>query len=69
MKQEEWLMEQPKFCSLMKTLIAMEVVLFLLGGTLITNLHPLWMRRAVIVVGCTLLVTVVAWIVICKRRT
>jgi hypothetical protein len=62
-------MEKPNFCSLMKTLIVVEVVLFLLGGTTITNLHPLWMQRTVIAVGCILLVTVVAWIVICKRRT
>ena len=44
-----------------------ELVLFLLGATLITNMHPLWMQRAVIVVGCILLITIAIWIGICKR--
>ena len=44
-----------------------ELVLFLLGATLITNMYPLWMQRAVIVVGCILLITIAIWIGICKR--
>jgi uncharacterized membrane protein required for colicin V production len=60
-------MDRTNACSLLRGVIIVEIVLFLLGGILITNMHPLWMQNSVFVIGSILLVTVLVWIVTCKR--
>ncbi|OLS31469.1 MAG: hypothetical protein ThorAB25_02980 [Candidatus Thorarchaeota archaeon AB_25] len=60
-------MDRTNTCSLLRSVIIVEIVLFLLGGIFVTNMHPLWMQNSVFVIGCILLVTVLVWIVTCKR--
>lgn len=60
-------LERTKVSSLLKGLIIVEAALFLLGGILITNMHPYWMQTSVFGIGCILLITVIVWIITCKR--
>jgi len=54
-------------CSLLRGVIIVEIVIFLLGGILVTNMYPQWMQASVFVIGSTLLVTVFVWLIVCKR--
>jgi hypothetical protein len=54
-------------CSLLRGLIIVEIVIFLLGGIIVTNMHPQWMQVSVFVIGGILLVTVIVWLIVCKR--
>jgi uncharacterized membrane protein required for colicin V production len=54
-------------CSVLRGVIILEIVIFLLGGILVTNMHPQWMQVSVFVIGGTLLVTVFVWLIVCKR--
>ncbi|MBY8999098.1 MAG: hypothetical protein KGD60_15360 [Candidatus Thorarchaeota archaeon] len=60
-------MDRTTACSLLKGVIIVEGVLFLLGGILITNMHPYWMQVSVFGIGFMLLLTVIVWLIICKR--
>lgn len=61
-------LEKTKVCLLLKGLIIVEAVLFLLGGILITNMHPYWMQTSVFGIGCLLLITGIVWIIMCKKQ-
>lgn len=60
-------LEKTIVCSLLKGGIVIEALLFLLGAILVTNMHPQLMQVSVFGIGCILLITVIVWIIICKR--
>lgn len=60
-------LEKTNVCSLLRGVIVSEVILFLLGAIIITNMHPYWMQVSVLGIGSMLLLTVFVWLIICKR--
>ena len=50
-------------------MIVVEIVLFIIGGVFVTNMHPYWMQVSVPLLGWLFLVTVVIWFIGCKSRT
>jgi hypothetical protein len=60
--------ERSFFCSLMKKAIIVQMVVFLLGAILVTNMHPRTLQVAVYGVAFLLFLTVTSWLVACRRR-
>lgn len=45
----------------LRLLMIIELVIFLLGAILVTNMHPLWMQQLVIVLFLLLILTAVVY--------
>ncbi len=60
--------ERTILCSLLKGALIAEIILFLLGATIVTNMHPRGIQFSVYGVGLVLLFTVTIWLIACKRR-
>jgi hypothetical protein len=60
-------LEKSTVCSLLKRGIVIEIVFFLLGAILVTNIHPYWMQVSVYGAGFMLLLTLIVWLITCKR--
>ncbi|OLS29622.1 MAG: hypothetical protein ThorAB25_15610 [Candidatus Thorarchaeota archaeon AB_25] len=60
--------ERTNFCALMKGALIAEIVLILLGATLVTNLHPRGLQFFVYGNGLLCLFTVIIWLIACRRR-
>jgi hypothetical protein len=60
--------ERTNFCSLMKGVLVVEIVFFLLGAILVTNMHPRGLQFSVYGVGLLCLFTMIIWLIVCRRR-
>ena len=60
--------ERTNFCTLMKGVLVVGIVLILLEAILITNLHPRGLQFSVYGVGLLCLFTLIIWLIACKRR-
>lgn len=52
-------MSRTDACSLLRSIVVVEVIVFFLGTLFITNMQPQWMQYSVYVVGLILLSTVI----------
>jgi len=63
------IVETTNACSTLSKMIAVEIVLFIIGGVFVTNMDPYWMQVSVLLLGWLLLATSVIWFIGCKSRT
>ncbi len=61
-------MSRTDACSLLRSIVVVEVIVFFLGTLFITNMQPQWMQYSVYVVGLILLSTVIIWLIVCKNN-
>lgn len=58
-----------EYKSLIRGLLIVEVVLLLIGGILVTNMHPLWMQQSVVLLlGSTVITALVYYFGVMRIR-
>ena len=63
------IVETTNACSILSKIIVVEIVLLIIGGLFVSNMHPVWMQVSVPLLGLLLLATFVIWFNGCKSRT
>ena len=62
-------MERAMFCSLVRQATIVQIVFFLIGALVVTNMHPRTLQVAVIGVGILMVLTLIIRFVACRNRT
>lgn len=60
-------MEKGSICSFLKAVLIIEGIGFLIGGTFVTNMCPVWMQQAVVLNLWLFVFTAIGWWAICRR--
>jgi len=60
-------LEKRDICSFLKAVLIIEGIGFLIGGTFVTNMHPVWMQQAVVLNLWLFVFTAIAWLALCWR--
>lgn len=57
-----------QYCKVVKRVLIIESVLFIVGGVIVTNMHPDWMQVSVTIMLYLVIATGIAWVVLCRYR-
>ncbi|MHA2066447.1 MAG: hypothetical protein ACXABY_18910 [Candidatus Thorarchaeota archaeon] len=60
-------MNEIEFRQLVKYLLIIEIILFIPGAVLVTNMHPLWMHQMVYVLFSSLIATGTVYVLLSRR--
>ncbi|MFW9884807.1 MAG: hypothetical protein ACFFEX_10520 [Candidatus Thorarchaeota archaeon] len=60
-------MDEVEIRDFMKYLLIIEILFFIPGGVIVTNMHPLWMQQMVYTLFLSIIVTGAVYVLVSRR--